>query len=42
MVNFILNKLQDRLGFLNGDTLGFMIVTIEIVLLNVGLLLSTI
>ena len=39
-VNFILNTLKNRLGFLNGDTLGFLIVTIEIIILNIGLLFS--
>ncbi len=40
LVNYILNKLETRLGFLNGDTLGFLIVTTEIIILNIGLLIS--
>ena len=39
-VDYILNKLQKKLGFLNGDTLGFLIVSLEIILLNIGLLIS--
>jgi adenosylcobinamide-GDP ribazoletransferase len=39
LVNIILNILKNRLGFLNGDTLGFMIVVVEIILLNIGILL---
>jgi adenosylcobinamide-GDP ribazoletransferase len=31
----ILNKLKQRLGFLNGDTLGFLIEFTEIILLNI-------
>jgi len=31
----ILNKLKKQLGFLNGDTLGFSIELIEIILLNI-------
>ena len=34
----ILNTLKNRLGFLNGDTVGFLIVILEIVILNFGLL----
>jgi len=41
-VDYTLNKLQKKLGFLNGDTLGFLIVVLEIVLLNIGLLISLI
>ena len=37
-VDYILNKLLNKLGFLNGDTLGFLIVVLEIVILNIGLL----
>jgi cobalamin synthase len=33
---FILKKLQKKLGFLNGDTLGFNIELIELILLNIG------
>jgi adenosylcobinamide-GDP ribazoletransferase len=36
---YILEKLQKKLGFLNGDTLGFVIVINEILLLNIGLLI---
>lgn len=36
---YILKKLQKKLGFLNGDTLGFTIELIEIILLNIGVLL---
>ena len=41
ITDYILRKLQQRLGFLNGDTLGFLIVFLEIILLNIGLLSST-
>ena len=37
-VDVILNILKNRLGFLNGDTIGFLIVVLEIVILNFGLL----
>jgi adenosylcobinamide-GDP ribazoletransferase len=36
---YILQKLQKKLGFLNGDTLGFNIELIELILLNIGVLL---
>jgi len=39
VVNLILNILKNRLGFLNGDTLGFMIVVVEIIVLNTGIVL---
>lgn len=35
---YILKSLQKKLGFLNGDTLGFNIELIEIILLNIGVL----
>lgn len=38
---YILNKLKDKLGFLNGDTLGFNIEFQEIVLLNIAVILAT-
>ncbi|MEA3553482.1 MAG: adenosylcobinamide-GDP ribazoletransferase [Campylobacterota bacterium] len=41
-VSYILKKLEKKLGFLNGDTLGFLIVVLEIVLLNIGLFISLI
>jgi adenosylcobinamide-GDP ribazoletransferase len=41
-VNYILNILKKRIGFLNGDTLGFLIVVLEIVILNIGLLVNLI
>ena len=37
---YILTKLKNQLGFLNGDTLGFVIVINEIILLNIGLLMG--
>lgn len=36
---FILNRIKKQLGFLNGDTLGFNIELIELILLNIGVLL---
>lgn len=39
IAKYILGKLKNRLGFLNGDTLGFLIVVVEIIILNIGLLL---
>jgi len=36
---FILKILQKRIGFLNGDTLGFSIVLIEIIILNLGIII---
>jgi adenosylcobinamide-GDP ribazoletransferase len=36
---FILTKLKIHLGFLNGDTIGFSIELIEIILLNIGVLI---
>ena len=41
-VDLILNKLQKKLGFLNGDTLGFLIVVSEIAILNIGLIIVSI
>ncbi|MEA3497800.1 MAG: adenosylcobinamide-GDP ribazoletransferase [Campylobacterota bacterium] len=38
-VNYVLNSLKKRLGFLNGDILGFLIVVLEIAILNIGLLI---
>jgi len=35
---FILNRLKNHFGFLNGDILGFHIVLFEIILLNIGVL----
>ena len=35
----ILKKLQQRLGFLNGDTIGFSIELIEIILLNIAVII---
>ena len=35
----ILKKLQKQLGFLNGDTIGFSIELIEIILLNIAILI---
>ena len=35
----ILKKLQKRLGFLNGDTIGFSIELIEIILLNIAIVI---
>ncbi|MEA1913720.1 MAG: adenosylcobinamide-GDP ribazoletransferase [Campylobacterota bacterium] len=39
LVGLILKPLKKRLGFLNGDTLGFMIVLLEIIVLNIGIVL---
>lgn len=39
VTRFILSKLKKHLGFLNGDSLGFLIVVNEIILLNIGLIL---
>lgn len=36
---YILNILKEKFGFLNGDTLGFVLVLNEIILLNIGLAL---
>ena len=36
---YIANGINNRLGFLNGDILGFIIVVNEIILLNIGLML---
>ncbi|MEA3352356.1 MAG: adenosylcobinamide-GDP ribazoletransferase [Campylobacterota bacterium] len=40
LVNYILKTLQKRLGFLNGDTLGAMIVMVEIILINIILIFT--
>lgn len=37
---YILKTLQKRLGFLNGDTLGFSIELIELILLNIFIILT--
>ncbi len=37
---FILNRLKNHFGFLNGDILGFHIVLLEILLLNIGILFT--
>ena len=37
-VDVVLNILKNKFGFLNGDTIGFLIVILEIVILNFGLL----
>ncbi|MEA3289953.1 MAG: adenosylcobinamide-GDP ribazoletransferase [Campylobacterota bacterium] len=39
-VRYILSTLKKRLGFLNGDTIGAMIVIIEVILLNLMLLFA--
>lgn len=39
LTKLILKILQKRLGFLNGDTLGFNIELLEIILLNIGIML---
>ena len=40
LTKFILNKLKKQLGFLNGDTLGFTIELIELILLNIAVIIS--
>jgi len=39
LTKFILNKLKQKLGFINGDTLGFTIEAQEIIYLNIGIVL---
>jgi len=42
LTNFILKKIKKHIGFLNGDTLGFTIVSIEIILLNIAIIIKSI
>jgi adenosylcobinamide-GDP ribazoletransferase len=42
LTKFILRKLKNSIGFLNGDTLGFTIVLIEIILLNIAIIIDSI
>ena len=39
LTKLILKRLQQRLGFLNGDTLGFNIELLEIILLNIAVII---
>ena len=39
LTKIILKKLQKQLGFLNGDTIGFSIELIEIILLNIAIII---